>query len=78
VPPAARGSGFVRVECQTVGKFPILIDDEETGLLCPSLRIPAALGKHMVGIYLPGARRVVSVDITVEAGARPALAKFSK
>ena len=78
VPPAARGSGFVRVECQTVGKFPILIDDEETGLLCPSLRIPAAVGKHMVGIYLPGARRVVSVDITVEAGARPAMAKFSK
>lgn len=78
VPPPARGSGFVRVECQTVGKFPILIDDEETGLLCPSLRIPAALGKHLIGIYLPGARRVVSVEITVEAGARAAMAKFSQ
>jgi len=69
---------LVRVECMTQGKFPILIDDEETGLLCPSLRVPAPVGKHTVGIYLPATRKVVSVETTVEAGARPAIAKFSE
>jgi hypothetical protein len=76
--PPNRGGGFVRVECQTVGKYPILIDDEETGDLCPSLRIPAAVGKHAIGIYLPAARRVVTVEVNVEAGPKPALAKFSE
>ena len=78
VRPPARGTGFVRVECQTVGKFPILIDDEESGSLCPSLKLPVAIGKHTVGIFVPTVRRVVSVEITVEPGARPALAKFSE
>ncbi|MBN2574870.1 MAG: PEGA domain-containing protein [Deltaproteobacteria bacterium] len=77
-PPLPRAHGFVRVECGTIGKYPILIDDEEVGLLCPSLRIPAAPGKHMVGIYLPAEKRVVSVAVTVEAGARPAMAKFNE
>ena len=78
VPPPARGSGFIRVECQTVGKYPILVDDEESGFLCPSLKLPVAIGKHTVGIFVPTVRRVVSVEITVEPGARPALAKFSE
>jgi hypothetical protein len=78
VPPSLRGTGFVRVECQTQGKFPILIDDEETGFVCPSLRVPAAVGKHTVGIYLPATGRVVSVETTVEPGARPATARFSE
>jgi hypothetical protein len=78
VPLPARSGGFVRVECGTVGKFPILIDDEETGHLCPTLQVPTAIGKHMVGIYLPGEKRVVSVGVTVEPGGRAAMAKFSE
>lgn len=78
VPPQARSGGFVRVECGTVGKFPILIDDEETGLLCPSLAVPTTVGRHMVGIFLPGEKRVVSVAVTVEAGRRPASARFAE
>jgi hypothetical protein len=77
-PPLPRPSGFVRVECGTFGKYPILIDDEETGLVCPSLRIPVAPGKHMVGIYLPAGNRVLSVAVTVEAGAKPAMARFGE
>ena len=77
VPPPTHGSGLLRVECQTVGKYPILLDDEETGLLCPSLQVPATPGKHAVGIFLPGVRRVISVDVTVEPGGRPAVARFA-
>jgi hypothetical protein len=78
VPPPVRGNGFIRVECQTVGQYPILVDDEETGLLCPSLQVPAAVGKHMVGVFLPGTRRVLSVGVTVEMGGKPAIAKFTE
>ena len=77
-PSSTRGTGLIRVECQADGKYAILVDDEEIGLLCPSLQVPAAVGKHMVGIYLPGAGRVISVEVTVELGAKPALAKFTE
>jgi hypothetical protein len=76
--PAARASGLLRVECLTVGKYPILVDDLETGDLCPALKLSVATGKHTVGIYLPGVRRVSTVEVSVEAGARPALARFSE
>jgi len=77
-PPPAHGSGLIRVECQSVGHYPILLDDEETGLLCPSLQVPAAIGRHTVGIYLPATGRVVSVGVTVEPGPRPAVARFAE
>jgi hypothetical protein len=78
VPPEERTGGFVRVECGTFGKYPILIDDEETGHVCPSLAVPTTVGKHTVGIYMPAERRVVTVEVTVEPKARPAMAKFSE
>ena len=78
VSPSRAGTGFVRVECQTMRKLPILLDDEETGFLCPELRLPAPAGKHMVGIYLPDSGKVVSVPITVEPGARAAVARFTE
>jgi hypothetical protein len=76
--PAERPTGFVRVECQTVGKLPILIDDEETGAVCPELRLPVRVGRRTVGIYLPDSGRVVSVEVSVEARGKPAVAKFSE
>jgi serine/threonine protein kinase len=78
VVPATKSSGFVTVECQTTGKFPVLLDDEETGLLCPAMRMPATLGKHTVGIFLPGERRTVAVETTVEPGARAAIVRFTE
>jgi hypothetical protein len=78
LPPPKRGIGFVRVECQTMGKFPILLDDEETGFLCPELRLAAPVGKHTVGIYLPESGKVVSIPITVEPGAKTAIARFTE
>ena len=71
VPPPGRGSGFVRVECQTVGKFPILIDDEETGLLCPVSRLPVVSGKHHVGIFVPARKTVMAVEVTIPPGREP-------
>jgi hypothetical protein len=78
VPPLGERGGFVRVECGTVGKLPILMDDEETGFLCPALAVPTTVGKHMVGIFLPREKRAVSVAVTVEAGGKPATVKFSE
>ncbi len=74
----ARGQGLVRVECQTMRTYPILLDDEETGFLCPELRLSVPAGKHTLGIYLPATGKVVSVPITVEAGGRTVVARFTE
>jgi hypothetical protein len=77
VEPPTRGNGFLDVACWNIGKFPILIDDEETGLLCPAKLVPTKPGKHLVGIFVPSERRTIVVEATVEAGAKPAVVKFS-
>ena len=78
IAPPMRGDGFIRVECETMGRFPIFLDEQETGLLCPTRQLPTSPGKHMVGIFVPGQGHAVSVEVTVEAGPRPAFARFSE
>lgn len=62
------GDAFLDVDCREPGNFPLFIDDEETGLLCPAPRVPVASGKHNVGIYVPAKRAVVAVEVTAVAG----------
>jgi Protein kinase domain/PEGA domain len=80
--PPARGNGFVSVDCRSAGRipvlptFPIVIDNEETGLLCPAKLIPMPEGKHLVGIFVPAEDRSVFVETTVEIGSKAAVARF--
>jgi hypothetical protein len=80
--PPTRGNGFVNVDCRGTGRlpvlptFPIVIDNEETGILCPAKLIPMPEGKHLVGIFVPAEDRSVFVETTVELGAKPAVARF--
>jgi serine/threonine protein kinase len=80
--PPTRGNGFVSVDCGSAGKLPIvlhlpiLIDNEETGLLCPAKLLPIADGKHLVGIFVPAENRSVVVETTVEVGSKPAVVRF--
>ncbi len=78
VEPPTRGNGFIDVECRTTGEFPILIDEEETGLLCPAKMMPVAAGKHMVGIFVPPEQRSVLVETTVAIGPSTVVVKFSQ
>jgi len=77
IEPPTRGNGFIDVECLTSGEFPVLIDEEETGLLCPT-KMPISPGKHLVGIFVPAERRTVLVETTVASGPKPAVVKFSE
>jgi hypothetical protein len=76
VDPPTRGNGFIDVDCLTAGSFPILLDEEETGLLCPTKLLPTRAGKHTVGIFVPPERRTILVETTVEIGAKPTVVKF--
>jgi hypothetical protein len=78
IQPPVRGNGFVDVSCRTVGKYPVLLDDEEIGLLCPAKMVPTSSGKHLVSIFVPQERRTVSVEATVEVGSKPASVSFSQ
>jgi serine/threonine protein kinase len=78
VPAALRGNGFVDVSCRTPDRYPVLLDDEETGRLCPVKMLPTTAGKHTVGIFVPLERRVLAVEAVVEAGANPAHVRFGE
>ena len=78
VSPAQGGQGFLDVSCRTVGTFPVLVDDKETGFLCPVKLLPTATGRHGVSIFVPTEGRSVSVEATVEVGSRPASVTFSE
>lgn len=78
IDPPTRGNGFVDVDCLTVGKLPILLDEEETGLLCPAKMLPTTAGKHLVGVFVPQERRTVLVETTVAIGGKPSVVKFSE
>ena len=72
--PAAgpiRGDAFLNVVCHTAGRYPVFIDDVETGLLCPASHVPVPAGTHRVGVFVPAERKLIAAEITVAAGPKP-------
>ena len=65
------GDALLEVQCETADRFPVVLDDEETGLLCPVSRLRVPSGKHHVGIFVPAKRAVVAVEVTVPPGREP-------
>jgi hypothetical protein len=62
------GDAFLDVDCSEPKRFPVFLDDEETGLLCPVKKMPVVSGRHTIGIFVPAKRTVVTVDVTAIAG----------
>ncbi len=65
------GEAFLDIQCPTPNKYPVILDDEETGLLCPVGRLPVRAGKHTVAIFVPQKRTNLSVEIDVPPGRQP-------
>ncbi len=76
--PPRNGEGLVEVSCQTAGRYPVLLDGEETGALCPAKNLPAGSGRHSVGIYVPPERRAVLVEIVVDPTSKPSRVSLSQ
>ena len=66
-----RGDAFLNVVCRTSGRYPLFIDDVETGLLCPAHLVPVAAGTHRVGAFVPAERKLEAVEVTAAAGPKP-------
>ena len=71
------GDAFLDVDCSAPNKFPVFLDDEETGLLCPVKKMPVPCGRHNVGIFVPAKRTVVTVEATAVAGPKGSRVVFS-
>jgi serine/threonine protein kinase len=69
-PPIA-GDAFLDVRCPVPDRYPIILDDEETGLLCPVERLPVVSGKHTVGIFVPARRANVTSSVVALRGRQP-------
>jgi hypothetical protein len=65
------GDAFLNVACRTPGKYPVFIDEVETGLLCPISRVPVPAGVHRVGVFVPAERKLVAVEVSAPAGLKP-------
>ena len=66
-----RGDAFLNVVCRTPGRYPVFIDEVETGLLCPAHMVPVAAGTHRVGVFVPAERKLVAAEITAAASPKP-------
>jgi hypothetical protein len=69
--PPRTGDAFLDVECRGANHLPVVLDDDETGFLCPASRVPVTSGRHSVGILVPSRRAKVTVEIDVPAGPQP-------
>jgi serine/threonine-protein kinase len=73
-----RGNAYLNVVCRTPGRYPVFVDDVETGLLCPASRVPVAAGTHSVGVFVPAERKLVAVQIAAPAGPQPVEVKLAR
>jgi len=71
VPSPVRGDAFINVDCRTEGRYPVFIDEVETGLLCPTSRVPVPAGIHHVAVFVPRERKLIGVEVTVASGPKP-------
>jgi hypothetical protein len=68
-PPMA-GEARFRTECKTQGKLPVVVDDKETGILCPYSKMRVEPGTHTIGVLVPSTGKVHTKEITLSAGVR--------
>jgi serine/threonine protein kinase len=68
--PAQTGA-YINVRCRGSNHYAILVDDEETGRLCPASMLPVTPGHRRVGVFVPIRRAVVQVDVDVPPGRKP-------
>jgi hypothetical protein len=52
ISPPSEGNSLIRVQCEQADKYPITIDGQQTGLLCPA-EVHVTAGEHTVEIYVP-------------------------
>ena len=71
-----QGPAAVRVECEQEGKYPVMVDGKDTGLLCPAL-IKTSPGEHVVGVYVPWRFKTYENKLVLGAG-RTKVTKFTK
>lgn len=70
VNPPMEGDARFRAECVTRGKFPIIVDGQETGILCPFSKMRVTPGMHRIGILIPSTGAIREKEITLHKGVR--------
>ncbi|HEY5283762.1 MAG TPA: PEGA domain-containing protein, partial [Polyangia bacterium] len=70
VEPPMQGEARFRADCKTQGKFPVLVDGKETGILCPYSKMHVEPGSHTIGVLVPSTGTIHEKEITLFAGVR--------
>lgn len=70
VEPPLTGDARFRVECKTSGKLPIVVDGNETGVMCPYSKLRVDPGAHSIGVLVPATGKVHAKEITLSARVR--------
>jgi hypothetical protein len=62
---------LLNITCKSEGRYPIYVDDEQTGRLCPTTMLPVNPGLRKISVYVPARRGFVDTDVSVPAGPKP-------
>jgi hypothetical protein len=76
VPRVARGGVPLTVVCATQNKYPVFIDGQDTGMLCPLQDVEIDPGRHVIGIFVIPQNRIWTFQREVQAG-RPHRVQFN-
>ena len=60
-----RGRAGIKVRCATERRLYVTVDGRDTGLMCPTERIPVELGEHTVETYDPQSEEVSKQTVRV-------------
>jgi hypothetical protein len=63
---AMRGPAGIKVRCKSKDRFYVIVDGNDTGMLCPTERIPVEVGEHTVDIFDPVTDATTSRTVVVK------------
>ncbi len=66
----AFGQATLRIMCRTRGRFPVLVDGSEVGLLCPIERLGLRPGAHEIAIFDPATGETQTQHVDMKAGVK--------
>jgi len=65
------GQTYLNVSCWGEHHYPVFVDDEETGRLCPATMVPVGPGRRKIAVYVPNRRGFAATEVDVSVSPKP-------
>jgi hypothetical protein len=65
------GQTYLNVYCRGTNRYPVFVDEEDTGHLCPARMVPVGPGRRKVAVFVPNRRGFATSEVDVSVSPRP-------